>query len=113
MTIDDILHSRSGSKCELCSSDTNLSSYVIPPVTDASAEQSLLVCETCRSQIEAPEQMDANHWRCLGDSMWSQVPAVQVMAWRLLTRLATEPWAQDQLEMLYLEEDVKAWAEAE
>lgn len=44
--------------------------------------------------------------------MWSQVPAVQVMAWRMLTRLSAEGWAHDLLEMLYLEDDVRAWAEA-
>lgn len=113
MTIDKTLHARSGSKCELCPSDTNLTVYPVPPVSDASAERSILVCESCRSQIDNPESMDPNHWRCLSESMWSQVPAVQVMAWRLLTRLATEPWAQDQLEMLYLEEPVKSWAETQ
>ena len=44
--------------------------------------------------------------------MWSQVPAVQVMAWRMLTRLRGEGWPQDLLDMMYLEDDVKTWAEA-
>jgi len=39
--------------------------------------------------------------------MWSTEPAVQVMAFRLLTQLNE----QDQLEMLYLEDDVREWAE--
>jgi protein PhnA len=42
--------------------------------------------------------------------MWSQVPAVQVIVWRLLNQLNTEPWAQDLLDMLYLEDDTLAWA---
>jgi len=44
--------------------------------------------------------------------MWSQVPVVQVMAYRMLKRLigAGESWAQDLLDMLYLEEDTLAWA---
>jgi protein PhnA len=46
--------------------------------------------------------------------MWSEVPAVQVMAWRLLTRLSVnEVWAQDLLDTLFLEDEVQAWAEAE
>ena len=51
--------------------------------------------------------MDNNHWRCLNDSMWSQVPAVQVMAWRLLSKLSAngETWAQDLLDMLYLDDE--------
>lgn len=113
MTIEQTLRERSGSKCELCPSDANLSVYSVPPVTDASAERSVMLCATCRSQIDTPESMDANHWRCLTDSMWSQEPAVQVLAYRLLSRLSSESWAQDQLEMLYLDEETKAWADAE
>ena len=54
--------------------------------------------------------LDPNHWHCLSDSMWSQVPAVQVIIWRLLNRLGSEPWAQDLLDMLYLEDDTLTWA---
>ncbi|MGL5726347.1 MAG: alkylphosphonate utilization protein, partial [Plesiomonas sp.] len=67
---------------------------------------------TCRNQIENPETADQAHWRCLNDSMWSQVPAVQVMAWRQLKNLSHEVWAQDLLDMLYLDEETLAWAEA-
>jgi protein PhnA len=56
--------------------------------------------------------MDVNHWRCLNDSMWNQTPAVQVMAWRMLTRLRAEGWPQDLLDMLYLDDDTLAWAQA-
>jgi len=63
-------------------------------------------------KIENPDTMDANHWRCLNDSMWSPIPAVQVMAWRLLNRLE-EAWSNDLLEMLYIEDDVKKWAMAD
>jgi protein PhnA len=113
MTIEQTLHQRSGSKCELCSSDIQLSAYSVPPVTDESAEHSVLICETCRSQIDNRESLEPNHWRCLTDSMWSQEPAVQVMAYRLLGRLSTEPWAQDQLEIMYLDDETRAWAEAD
>ncbi|MGL5398849.1 MAG: alkylphosphonate utilization protein [Plesiomonas shigelloides] len=44
--------------------------------------------------------------------MWSQVPAVQVMAWRQLKNVSHEVWAQDLLDMLYLDEETLAWAEA-
>jgi protein PhnA len=56
--------------------------------------------------------MDANHWRCLGDSMWSEVPAVKVVAWRLLTKLSDQDWARSLLDMLYIEEDLLEWAQA-
>jgi protein PhnA len=45
--------------------------------------------------------------------MWSQVPAVQVVAWRILSQLSqTEAWAQDALDMMYLDEDTMQWASA-
>jgi len=43
--------------------------------------------------------------------MWNQEPAVQVMSYRMLHRLSTESWAQDALDMIYMEDDVKTWAE--
>jgi protein PhnA len=60
-----------------------------------------------------PDKVDANHWRCLNDSMWSTVPAVQVVAWRMLDRLRPQGWSGDLLEMLYLDEETLAWAQTE
>ncbi len=44
--------------------------------------------------------------------MWSQIPAVQVMAWRMLTRLSIEGWPQDLLDTLYLDDETLEWAKA-
>lgn len=45
--------------------------------------------------------------------MWNPTPAVQVTAWRMLSRLAqSESWAGDLLETLYLDEETLAWAQA-
>jgi len=114
MGIEQTLLNRGNSVCELCSSDQNLSVYEIPPTDGANSDKSILVCEVCKSQIEGQSELDTNHhWRCLNDSMWSQVPAVQVMAWRMLNRLKSENWAQDMLDMLYLDDDLVEWAKAD
>jgi len=112
MSIEQALQTRSESKCELCAATEDLGVYEVPSSSDNTADQCVYACATCREQIEDADKVDANHWRCLNDSMWSQVPAVQVMAWRMLTRLRGEGWPQDLLDMMYLEDDVKAWAEA-
>ena len=112
MSVEKSLHERSGSKCELCGAAEGLGVYEVPPSSDGSADESVLICATCRDQIENPDRVDTNHWRCLNDSMWSQVPAVQVMAWRMLTRLSAEGWPQELLDMLYLDEATLAWAKA-
>jgi len=112
MSIEQTLQTRSENKCELCAATDNLSVYEVPGSADTSSEYCVYVCDTCENQIENPDQVDANHWRCLNDSMWSQEPAVQVLAWRMLSRLRGEGWPQDLLDMMYLEDDVKTWAEA-
>lgn len=112
MSTEKALLARSESKCELCGATDNLGVYEVPPTSDGSIDESILACETCREQIENPDKVDVNHWRCLNDSMWSQVPAVQVMAWRMLTRLSSEGWPQELLDMLYLDDETQAWAAA-
>jgi protein PhnA len=113
MPINAALTERSNGCCELCSSTTELSIFEVPPVKEPNSDKSVLVCSTCAAQIDKSVEMDSNHWRCLNDSMWSQVPAVQVTAFRLLTRLskAGEGWAQDLLDMMYMEDEQKAWAD--
>lgn len=112
MTIESALLARADSCCELCGAGEALSVYAVPPESDGSEAQSALLCETCQYQIDNPGNEDTNHWRCLNDSMWSQQPAVQVLAWRMLIRLRAEGWPQDLLDMLYLEDDVLEWAQA-
>ncbi len=112
MSTEKALHARSESKCELCGATESLGVYEVPPNSDGSADECALICETCREQIENPEKVDVHHWRCLNDSMWSQVPAVQLTVWRMLKRLSAEGWPQDLLDMLYLDEDTQAWAQA-
>ncbi|CAH0535093.1 hypothetical protein VST7929_02754 [Vibrio stylophorae] len=114
MTLETSLRARSGSTCELCGSTDDLCVYEVPPVTQPDTDRAIMTCATCEQQIQGSDSdLNASHWRCLNDSMWSQTPAVQVMAFRMLSRLSNnaEAWAQDLLDMLYLEEDTKAWAE--
>ena len=114
MSTEQTLLQRCKSQCELCSSDTPLSVYDVPPDADGSAERSVMICDTCRQQIDDPDSIDPNHWRSLSDSMWNPAAPVQVMAWRQLKTLSDkgEVWAQELLDMLYLEDEVKLWAEA-
>lgn len=109
MSVEQDLRDRSNNVCELCSGTDDLNVYAIPDSPEVAAS-SIFICATCKNQIEDPEQVEPNHWRCLNDSMWSTVPAVQVMAYRMLYRLKAEGWPQDLLDMMYMEEDTKAWA---
>jgi len=44
--------------------------------------------------------------------MWSEVPGVQVMSWRMLNRFRNESWAADNLDMMYIDDELLAWAKA-
>lgn len=112
MSTEDSLRTRSASKCELCAAPENLGVFEVPASPMTGADASVMLCAICSEQIQDSSKMDTNHWRCLNDSMWSEVPAVQVMAWRLLNSLHAESWSRDLLEMLYLEEDTLIWAQA-
>lgn len=123
MDVKESLLERSESKCELCGRIDDLVLYCVPPESEVSAEKCLLLCQICLNNLESadpgtidPGTMDPatiEHWRCLNESMWSPFPAVQVVAWRLLTNLSAKvSWAGDLLATLYLDDDTLAWAQA-
>ena len=111
MSLERDLKKRSDSKCELCGSVDDLKVYQVPPVKEE-AEYAAIVCNNCLEQIEDADKVDVNHWRCLNDSMWSEVPAVQAIAWRMLNQLKSEGWPQDMLDMMYMDEETAEWAKS-
>jgi len=91
--------------CELCGSSEDVSVLELP-ISDGSEDQSIYVCANCKEQIESGE-LDETHFNCLNDAMWSETPAVKVMAYILWSKLGR----QDMVEMMYLEEDELALAQ--
>ncbi|UWQ92798.1 PhnA domain-containing protein [Rhodobacteraceae bacterium M382] len=93
--------------CSLCSSDAPLRFFAVEGGPDEAGCQ---ICDTCRTQIDG--DLDANHWRCLAGSMWSEDVAVQVLSARLLKRLEDHDWARDLSDQLWLDEETQAWVDA-
>ena len=112
MSVLEELKNRSANVCELCGSTMDLTVYEVPPVAVGGLDGSILACTTCKGQIENPDTTDVNHWRCLNDSMWNENDAVKVVVWRMLSRLKSEGWPNDLLDMMYLDDKVLAWAKA-
>ncbi len=113
MKLDEVLLQRSNKHCELCGSANTLKVYEIQPQDNNNAENCIMICTKCTLQIEKKEEPDAKHWsNCLPTCMWSEIPGVQVIAWRMLNRFRHESWATDNLDMLYLDEEKLAWAKA-
>jgi len=112
MKLDAQLKQRSENKCELCGSETNLQVYEILPQTSSNEDNSIYICSKCIAQIDKKEDLDAKHWAFLTTSMWSEVPGIQVVSWRMLNRFRNESWASDALDMMYMDDERLAWAKA-
>ncbi|MCX4028673.1 phnA protein [Endozoicomonas sp. SM1973] len=100
---------RAKSCCELCeASGVKLTIYEVPPVpVEPELDQCLLLCQTCYEQLNRPKSIQADHWRCLTKTMWSTLPAAQVIAIRMLKFLAVQAdWAAELLEQVYLEPEI-------
>lgn len=106
---------RAKSKCEITgASGVPLKAYEIPPVPEEpELEKTLLVSEECLNALEHPDSMSGRTWQCLTEAVWSEFPAVQVVAWRMLSELAKrEDWAREALEEVFLDPEVEDWAKS-
>lgn len=110
MTLEEQLKARSENQCELCAATGKLNVYEVPPQTGGYVENNILICNKCLAQIDKKEELDNSHWGVLTTSMWSEVPGVQVVSWRMLNRLKNETWAAESLDMMYMDDDQLAWA---
>lgn len=103
------LLTRSRGNCELCGAEGS-EIYVVAPKQGTKSSECIYTCSTCDDQLTGTMELLPNHWRSLSDSMWSEVDAVKVVAYRTLHALKTEDWANDLLEMIYMEDDALLWA---
>jgi len=112
MSIEQDLRERAGNACEFCGATDALQTVDVGPDPDGTAATAVLACPACAGQVPGTAGLDPNHLRCLNESAWSQVPAVQVAAYRLLANMPDESWARDLLDMLYLDDETLSWAKA-
>ncbi len=114
MAINPQLQSRSNNTCELCSTgNTEFQAYAVPPRNADSIDNVVALCPDCYGKITQSDYSDANYWRCLTGSIWSEVPAVQALSYKLLGKLSAEEWASETIESVALDEAVILWANAE
>ena len=103
---------RSKSKCELCGAgETRLSSYEIPPLLDEpELDRIISVCETCLQGIDG-SLSDLHRWQWVQEAIWSELPAIQVVAVRLCQRLSQQglDWARESLDTLFLTPEIEQW----
>lgn len=113
MKLEEQLKQRSNNSCELTGLTEELSVFEVQPNATNDPNRCIYIAEVCKAQLEKRADFDPQFWeKYLPTSMWSEVPAVQVVAYRLLQRMNNEAWAADALDMLYLDEDTLEWAKA-
>jgi protein PhnA len=112
MSVDKELHKRSNNLCELCGSNEANIAFAVPNSPSNKVEHQLWICPTCNTQMANTEIADENHWRCLKDSIWSEIPVIKVVSWRMLHKLKNLDWTQDLLDIAYLDETEMEWAKA-
>ncbi len=106
---------RAGGHCELCGANDALGVYAIPNSGDRSIEDaSVAVCSTCADVLGHNNQaQNESYWRCLQHGMWSPHPPVQVLVLRLLNQFKNQSWVQDALEAMFIEDEIRLWAETD
>lgn len=111
MSLSLNLEGRCEMKCELCGNNEEIAALAVSPKSGEKDEDNVVVCPKCADQIQNSDNLDTNHLRCLNESIWSQVPVVQAISYRLLSLMPNEGWAQDTLGMAYLDEETLEWAQ--
>lgn len=106
---------RAKSKCELTgAAGVPLRPYEVPPVAaEPDLDRTLLLSEACHEVLERPQTLAGRGWQCLAETIWSEMPAVQVISWRMLNHLAKrEDWAREVIEEVFLDPEVEEWAKS-
>ena len=111
MKFEAEIKTRSNGKCEVCEATENLSIYEVKGNENSGSSSLLMMCDKCLAQVEKKEEPDSAHWqKSLPTAMWSEIPAVKVLAWRMLNRFRAEAWASEMLDMMYMEDTDLEWA---
>jgi protein PhnA len=104
------VEARAGGRCELCGVTEGLAAAELVHAPASDEDGAVWACADCRAALASAEPLEGERWFALQDSAWSEVLPVQVAAWRLLHRVAA-PWAAELRDQIWLDDEVRAWAE--
>lgn len=106
MKISPVLENRCGGKCELCNeTSSELNALDLNKMGQTDSDLIAVLCDSCNEQMNSEEIADVNKWHNLNETMWSEVPAIKILAYRTLHKLSGESWANDLLDVIYLEDE--------
>jgi hypothetical protein len=91
---------RSRGRCELCDSREDVRAWELAPFPEEpEMSRALMACGRCRSWLDGEDVIPREAW-FLSSAVWSQEPAVQLAAARLLLQCddPDSPWMRDALD---------------
>jgi protein PhnA len=96
--------------CQLCSKNSVEVKYEIEPKS-SNFDNSIEICNRCKEAIENPKE-NSDYLNFLVDTLWSENSAIKVLSYKLLNDLREHSWAQDALDIAYLDENEQKWADS-
>lgn len=106
MSIEQSIISRSNNTCEVCQKNTPEHIFTIHPDKEVLENNSVYICNDCYQPLSLNQALESSYWTFIADKIWDENPTIQIIAYRVLNGLKHEAWAQDALDMIYLEEEV-------
>jgi protein PhnA len=99
---------RSGGQCELCSDAVASETYIVSPKTDEIPEHIIALCSKCSALADSLDSPEPLHF--LAGSIYSEVPAVQALTYRLLHANRQQEWAAELLSSFEPPDSIQEWA---
>lgn len=100
------LEIRSENKCEFCQSENGLKPFAILPATNNVLEDFVVTCEECTKELSLEIAPNPDKWKNLSDLIWHEADAVKIAMYRILNALKSNTWAQEQLDIIYLDDNL-------
>jgi protein PhnA len=105
---------RANNSCEICSNQSEtFFTYIVPTHAHNTDADCVLLCPNCNTSIGSNDYSITENWRGIQGSIWSEVPAVKVLSYKIAQQLPATDWAQEVMDSAYLNEAELAWANSE
>jgi protein PhnA len=105
---------RANNSCEICSqTSTDLNIYTVPTHNFNTDADVVILCNNCNAGITNNDYANAENFRGIQGSIWSETSSVKVLSYKIAQQLLTIDWAQEVVDSAYLTEEELAWANSE
>ncbi len=110
-SVEKEVKNRAQNQCELSGETAELSIFHVVPMDEENADSYVAMAPKIYEAVVNDQNIGGNEWRFLSESMWSEIDSVKVLSYRLLQEVE-DAWAQEALDMLYIEDDLLELAKA-